>query len=136
MKTSKKITFSFARNSIVYSKKQIFSTSSTAQIPGVDILWVVDNSGSMEDYRTSLSTNFPSFIDSFLPQVDGKRTAPYPFKMTAITTDAYVQKNLSTTTICSFVKCSDNGNPLVANDLLAQNNFELFKQSQRKHFCI
>jgi hypothetical protein len=32
----------------------------------VDVLWVVDNSCSMEDDQGSLVTNFPTFIDTFL----------------------------------------------------------------------
>lgn len=35
-------------------------------IPSVDVLWVVDNSGSMMDEQNDLTTNFPVFMDYFL----------------------------------------------------------------------
>lgn len=34
--------------------------------PEVDILWVIDNSGSMYDEQTALTANFPAFMDFFL----------------------------------------------------------------------
>lgn len=46
----------------------------------LDILWVVDNSGSMSDEQSSLGANFSSFIDNFIyKDVD--------FKMAVTTTD-------------------------------------------------
>ncbi len=46
----------------------------------IDIVWIVDNSGSMEDEQSSLAKNFGSFIDSFLQKnVD--------FTMSILTTD-------------------------------------------------
>ena len=129
MKATRKITFSFAKELAVYTKKQLFLTSNTAQFSGVDILWVVDNSGSMGQYQSALTANFPSFIESFVPLKNGVRTTPYPFKMTAITTDAYLQNLTSNSSICSFIKCSSNENPLIVNDLLAKDNFNLFKQN-------
>jgi len=35
-------------------------------IPSVDVLWVVDNSGSMLEEQNDLSENFPKFMDYFL----------------------------------------------------------------------
>jgi hypothetical protein len=46
----------------------------------------------MQSSQTALAANFPSFIESFVPLEHNVRTAPYPFKMTSITTDAYLQK--------------------------------------------
>ncbi len=34
--------------------------------PAVDVLWVIDNSGSMDDNQAALADNFPSFMDYFL----------------------------------------------------------------------
>ncbi|MCB9685506.1 MAG: hypothetical protein H6735_10740 [Alphaproteobacteria bacterium] len=34
--------------------------------PIVDVLWIIDNSGSMQDNQTALATNFPSFMGYFL----------------------------------------------------------------------
>ena len=35
------------------------------EIPVLDVLWVIDNSGSMNQFQTSLSTNISSFINAF-----------------------------------------------------------------------
>ncbi|MBL6988656.1 MAG: hypothetical protein ISR65_02715 [Bacteriovoracaceae bacterium] len=52
-----------------------------AEVPKVDILWVVDNSGSMQEEQGDLARNFDIFINEFVERdVD--------FKMAVITTDA------------------------------------------------
>jgi hypothetical protein len=57
-----------------------------AQTPKVDILWVIDNSGSLGDEQDALAANFSSFIDKFIERnVD--------FKMAITTTDAYWSRN-------------------------------------------
>ena len=48
----------------------------------VDILWVVDNSGSMEEEQDSLARNFDLFIEEFLKK-------DIDFKMAITTTDPY-----------------------------------------------
>lgn len=48
----------------------------------LDILWVVDNSGSMQPYQDNLTANFNSFISSFV----GKG---YDFKIAVTGTDAF-----------------------------------------------
>lgn len=35
-------------------------------IPSVDVLWVIDNSCSMQDEQNSLTNNFPAFMDYFV----------------------------------------------------------------------
>lgn len=65
---------------IVLSDKQESFTQNLAKNGDVDILWVIDDSGSMSDNQTALANNFSSFIDSFLAKdVD--------FKMAITTTD-------------------------------------------------
>ncbi|MBX2989179.1 MAG: VWA domain-containing protein [Bdellovibrionaceae bacterium] len=49
----------------------------------VDILWVIDNSGSMDTSQQRLAANFQSFINRF-------STLGYDFRMGVITTDAYL----------------------------------------------
>lgn len=49
----------------------------------VDILWVVDNSGTMETSQTNLGNNFPSFIQNFIDKGSD-------FRMAVTTTDAYL----------------------------------------------
>ncbi len=124
MKDSKTVSFAFSRTPIVYTKKQTFQTSSTSQVPGVDILWVVDNSSSMANKQADLVSNFGSFIKTFIPLVDNVRTTPFPFKMSAITTDAYLKSSL-----CDFEKCSTAGNPVLVNDSLALSDYDLFSNN-------
>jgi len=55
-------------------------TQNNDEYGNVDILWVVDNSGSMSNEQASLASNFNVFIDRFLDQ-------DINFKMGIITTD-------------------------------------------------
>ena len=124
MQNNKTINFSFSRTPIVYTKKQSFITSATSQVPGVDILWVVDNSGSMADKQLALTDNFESLINTFIPLVNNLRTTPFPFKMTSITTDSYLKSGL-----CNFVKCNNSGNPLLVDDSLAISDYDQFTKN-------
>lgn len=62
-----------------------FTQNEKKDAKGVDIVWVVDNSGSMRDEQENLKSNFQSFINNFL--VDGK--ARFDFKMGVATTDEH-----------------------------------------------
>lgn len=56
---------------------------STNYVPRpIDILWVVDNSGSMQSSQTNMAANFNSFINRFVGQ-------NYDFHMAVIGTDAW-----------------------------------------------
>lgn len=57
---------------------EIFKQSNESK--KLDILWVIDNSGSMEDEQSTLGTNFSAFIDNFI-------TKDVDFKMAITTTD-------------------------------------------------
>ncbi len=59
-----------------------FQQSNGAKSVPVDILWVIDNSGSMETSQGLLAANFPSFIDKFVQ-------TNFDFRMAVVTTDAY-----------------------------------------------
>ncbi len=48
----------------------------------MDILWVIDNSGSMKDEQEALRENFNSFITNFIKK-------GYDYRIAVITTDAY-----------------------------------------------
>jgi hypothetical protein len=63
-------------------------TQGVNSLKGVDIVWVVDNSGSMKDEQENLAKNFQSFIENFMS--NGK--AKFPFKMGVLTTDKYLAK--------------------------------------------
>ncbi|MCM2349949.1 MAG: hypothetical protein NDI69_07995, partial [Bacteriovoracaceae bacterium] len=60
-------------------KKEIFRQSST-QTKKLDIVWIIDNSGSMSDEQEALGENFNSFIQDFI-------TKDVDFKMAITTTD-------------------------------------------------
>ena len=53
------------------------------EIPVLDVLWVIDNSGSMNQFQTSLSTNISSFMTAF-----AQTGADY--NMAVITTDRWM----------------------------------------------
>tara|TARA_A100001515_G_scaffold145001_1_gene151248 strand:+ start:105 stop:1664 length:1560 start_codon:yes stop_codon:yes gene_type:complete len=50
------------------------------EIPVLDVLWVIDNSGSMMPFQTNLSTNIGSFMNAF-------STTGADYRMSVITTD-------------------------------------------------
>ena len=52
------------------------------EIPVLDVLWVVDNSGSMNPHQTNLSTNIGSFMSAFA-------ATGADYHMAVITTDSY-----------------------------------------------
>lgn len=60
-------------------KKESFRQASS-QTKKLDIVWIIDNSGSMSDEQTALGTNFSAFIDEFI-------TKDVDFKMAITTTD-------------------------------------------------
>lgn len=75
----------------------LLSTGSTfSQSPGsyetrkVDILWVIDNSGSMQSSQTNLTNNFQSFISKF-------QDKNLDFNMAVTTTDAWRERVLKST---------------------------------------
>lgn len=61
-------------------------TQNLAKDGDVDILWVIDNSGSMEDNQQALADNFNTFINHFL-------TKDVDFNMAITTTDGTNGKN-------------------------------------------
>lgn len=61
----------------------------------VDILWVIDNSGSMESSQTNLANHFQSFIAKFL-------ATDADFHMAVTTTDAYLAPYHASNNASSF----------------------------------
>ncbi len=70
---------------ILNDRSEIF-TQNTGKKGDVDILWVIDDSGSMADEQDSLGRNFQSFIDQFLVK-------DIDFKMAITTTDGTSTRN-------------------------------------------
>ncbi len=76
----------------------------------IDILWVIDNSGSMRTSQDLLVENFEKFIDGF-------RDRGYDFQMAVTTTDAYIDLYNSNTSLSLFrdgtAQTSFTGYPIV-----------------------
>ena len=66
----------------VLSGSSSFQQSAKFEPRKLDILFVIDNSGSMSSSQQNLANNFSSFIDRFI-------TKGYDFKIAITTTDAY-----------------------------------------------
>lgn len=64
------------------SNSDAFQQSNGTVNDKIDILWVIDNSGSMESSQTNLGTNFSSFISGFASK-------GLDYRMAFTTTDAY-----------------------------------------------
>jgi hypothetical protein len=64
------------------SESSVFQQNVTRTQVKVDILWVIDNSGSMENSQNNVADNFQAFIDQFLQ-------TNFDFQMAVTTTDAY-----------------------------------------------
>ena len=60
-------------------KKEVFHQAST-ETKKLDIVWIIDNSGSMSDEQDALGANFNAFIQDFI-------TKDVDFKMAITTTD-------------------------------------------------
>ncbi len=60
-----------------------FRQNSGTQNAKIDVLWVIDNSGSMQSSQENLANNFPSFIDNFTDK-------GLDFQMAVTTTQAYL----------------------------------------------
>jgi hypothetical protein len=60
-----------------------FKQASSSFNNQVDLLWVVDNSPSMDPLQNNMTSNFNSFISQFM-------TKGYDFQMAVTTTDAYL----------------------------------------------
>lgn len=83
--------FSLAADSSQFQQSALFEPRK------IDVLFVVDNSGSMQTSQANLAQNFPSFINSF-------KDKGYDFRLAVTTTDAFYGDQFLTTgcTICSL----------------------------------
>lgn len=66
----------------VLSESSSFEQTATYTARKLDVLFVVDNSGSMASSQTNLANNFSTFIDRFI-------TKGYDFKIAVTTSEAY-----------------------------------------------
>jgi hypothetical protein len=68
-------------------KTEVFTESfiQEEKLKGIDILWVIDDSGSMKDEQEALGYNFDAFINNFI-------TRDVNFKMAITTTDVSLDR--------------------------------------------
>ncbi len=66
---------------------QSFKQNSATIDPKMDILWVIDNSGSMLPEQEQMVANYQSFIQAFTSQ-----STQYDFQMAVTTTDTYLSE--------------------------------------------
>jgi hypothetical protein len=66
----------------ILAAEENFKVSLSIQARPIDIMWVVDNSGSMNSSQQNLATNFSSFIQDFV-------AFNYDFRMAVTTTDTW-----------------------------------------------
>lgn len=67
------------------SDGETFHQNSAQQNTKIDVLWVIDNSGSMASSQSNLAANFPAFIQKFVDK-------DYDFQMAVTTTDAFLSR--------------------------------------------
>lgn len=78
----------------VLSESSNFQQEATFTPRKLDVLFVVDNSGSMDNFQQQLVNNFSSFIDRFI-------TKGYDFKIAVTTSEAYRYQQLALTGNCA-----------------------------------
>ncbi|MFN8845821.1 MAG: hypothetical protein ACK5W9_03130, partial [Bdellovibrionales bacterium] len=66
----------------ILAAEENFKVSVSTQPKPIDILWVIDNSGSMNSSQTNLASNFGAFIQDFI-------TLNYDFRMAVTTSDTW-----------------------------------------------
>ncbi|MGE3756794.1 MAG: hypothetical protein AB7H97_03510 [Pseudobdellovibrionaceae bacterium] len=84
-----------ARSFSLLADDAVFQQSPLVVQRKVDILWVVDNSGSMETSQSNLASSFQSFIERF-------QGLNYDFRMAVTTSDAYRAQYNGNTALVRF----------------------------------
>lgn len=89
----------------------------------IDIMWMVDSSGSMAPYQTNLSDNFETFIEDFV-------TKGYDYNIAVSATDGYKSSNLARYRDGDIYtgSTSDNSGVFMIN-LLTSNIVNTFKKN-------
>lgn len=94
------------------SEQQVFQQNRSSLNKVLDVLWVIDNSGSMETSQTNLANNLNAFIDGFVQR-------GLSFKMGFTTTDAYKSQYSGNWNDSNFRDGSDayghSGIPIITN---------------------
>ncbi len=95
----------------VLSETSQFQQASVFVPRKIDVLFVIDNSGSMQTSQTNLANNFPSFINYF-------KSKGYDFRIAVTTTDAFYGDQFVTAgcTLCNLAQAQFRGNPKVVDN--------------------
>lgn len=105
----------------VLSDSSSFQQTAVFQPRKLDVLFVVDNSGSMSSSQTNLANNFSSFIDRFISK-------GYDFKIAVATTDAFYGEQFLTSS-CSLCNANQarfrSGVTPTPVYVIDKNNFDL-----------
>ncbi|OFZ31261.1 MAG: hypothetical protein A2622_01320 [Bdellovibrionales bacterium RIFCSPHIGHO2_01_FULL_40_29] len=90
----------------ILSESSQFQQASTFVPRKLDVLFVVDNSGSMSSSQTNLANNFPSFINYF-------KSKGYDFRIAVTTTDAFYGDQFvsSGCSLCNISQTEFRGTP-------------------------
>jgi len=86
----------------LYSDQNIFQQSASTLNNKIDVLFVIDNSGSMAPVQQNLTNNFRSFIENFVTQ-------GYDFKIAVTTTAAWTAPFLNDTSVSRWKDGSSAG---------------------------
>lgn len=109
---------------VSYSGEEIFSQGQASGLQGVDITWVVDNSGSMGGEQAALQQNVSSFVSNFLDDTNGDGVgdkAKFPFKMIVTSTEAYLSGK------AKFFSPAGSAEPYNLTSTFAESDFNAFK---------
>lgn len=111
------VKFIVATDTLYASEK--FNQNNDSHLKGVDIVWIIDDSGSMSDEQQTLANNFSSFINDFV-----SHEQKLDFKMAITTTDARERNEV-------FGKDS-NGNQWALDLTASQTNATKFSDDFKK----
>ena len=98
--------------SLVGTSQSFVQPSSTFQQSQIDVLWVIDNSSSMQTSQANLATNFSSFINKF-------QAMGLDYHMAITTSDAFLNQ--------SYIK-ADTANQFYSASCQYNANAAVFKQ--------
>jgi hypothetical protein len=102
-----------------------FSQSSSSVNNKIDILWVVDGSGTMANHQTNLASNFGAFINDFVNK-------GFDFNMVVASTDAWVREvNYNGGTCTANPNPSLSPNTIYKSSADCQNTFATFGELTR-----
>ncbi len=125
------------RSFSMLSEEQTFKQTSTFIQKKIDILWIVDNSGSMQPSQENLGSNFISFIQKF-------QSLNLDFHMAVQSTDAYKGKFQNNNNLRQFkdgyyshsgVFVLDKNTPLLMDKFITNVRLGIYGSSDERAFA-